>query len=402
MMAGEKQQKVALVWSQFAACHSDRCQALAARLEGRARVVAVEVATTSREYSVIAPSGAIPGVDKRTLFAGRAFEAIPRWRRAVAVLRNVLASRMVCIGIPYNHVEFLVVAWLLRLLGKRVVLLSDTKFDDRPRSASFEFAKRLALSGYSAAIAASARSIDYLRFLGFRRRPVLPGCDGVSLERIRADARLAGVAEPAFAQRPFVFAGRFIPVKNLDLLIDGYARYAELAGPGARPLHLAGAGPLEPELRQKVAELGLDDRVVFAGFLTGSDFAGLLASALALVLTSYSETWGMVVNEALALDLPIVVTATPGARDALVRNLVNGYVVENGSREGLARAMLALGEDEARWQAMREASRARAHLGDVESFVDAAELLFDPTAQPAADRVAAYLAEFAAVRGTPA
>jgi L-malate glycosyltransferase len=396
MMSGDKQPKVALVWSQFAACHVDRCIAVTRRLEGRAGVVAVEVATTSREYSAVAPSGAIHGVDKRTLFPQQGFEGISRWRRALAVFAAVRSCRMVCIGIPYSHLEFLALAWVLRLLGKRVILLTDSKFDDRPRAATFEFCKRLALSGYDGAIIASARCLDYLRFLGFRRRPLLPGCDGVALERIRRDA---GTAEPGFAERGFVFAGRFIAVKNLPLLIHAYARYVELAGADARRLQLAGSGPLEPELRQLVAKLGLEQRVNFAGFLAGADFAGLLNGSLGLVLTSYSETWGMVVNEALGLGLPVIVTGSPGSRDVLVRNLVNGYVVENGSREGLARAMLALGEDRDRWEAMRAASRERAWLGDVERFADAVELLLDPAMQPAATRNAAYLAEFAEFRG---
>lgn len=399
MMPREKQPKVALVWSQFAACHIDRCIAVTRRLDGRAHVIAVEVATTSREYAAVAPSGAIPGVDKRTLFPQRGFESIPRWKRALSALSSVRSCRLVCIGIPYSHLEFLALAWTLRLLGKRVILLTDSKFDDRRRSASFEFFKRLALSGYDGAIIASARTLDYLRFLGFRKRPLLPGCDGVSLDRIRGEA---GTAAPSFAERDFVFAGRFIAVKNLPLLIEAYARYVELAGAGARRLHLAGSGPLEHELRELVAALRLEERVIFAGFRTGADFAGLLNASLGLILTSYSETWGMVVNEALGLGLPVIVTASPGSRDVLVRNLVNGYVVENGSREGLARAMLALGEDRQRWEAMREASRERAWLGDVESFADAVELLLDPASQPAGKRMQAYRTVLDECLGTPA
>ncbi len=387
MMPRDKQPRIALVWSQFAACHADRCVAVAQRLEGRAQVVAVEVATTSIEYSAVARSGAIPGVEKQTLFPGHAFEAVPRWRRAIAVFFSVLPCRMVCIGIPYSHLEFLILAWTLRLLGKQVILLSDTKFDDRPRSAAFEYAKRLALSCYNAAIGGGARSMDYLRFLGFRQRLVLPGCDGVSIERIRNDARLAGTGETAFAERDFVFAGRFIAVKNLPLLIDAYARYVELAGPGPRRLQLAGSGPLETELRRQVAALGLEDRVIFVGYRIGPDFAGLLDSSLALILTSYSETWGMVVNEALALGLPVVVTSTPGSRDALVRNLVNGYVIENGSREGLARAMQNLGRDQTVWERMRAASLTLAPHGDVTLFCNAVERLLVGAVVPAPPKI---------------
>ena len=83
----------------------------------------------------------------------------------------------------------------------------------------------------------------------------------------------------------------------------------------------------------------------------------------------------------------------PGARDLLVRNLVSGYVVQTGSAQGLATAMSLLGGDPIRWQAMSEASRARAWLGDVSYFADSIELLFDPASASARQRLEAYCAE---------
>lgn len=394
--------RVALVWSQFAAHHADRCIATAERLAGRAEVLAVEVATTSREYAAFPPSGETGAARKRTLFPGRSFDEVPRWLRFLAVLNSLRACRMVCIGVPYSHLEFVVLAWLLRLLGKRVVLLSDSKFDDFPRASGFEVLKALGLSCFSAAMVAGARGADYFRFLGFRRRPVLPGCDTVSIERVRREAA-SGPANtpPAFAERDFVFVGRFIAKKNLFRLIEGHALYCRLAGDTARRLVLIGSGPLEESLRREAAAGITDGRVVFAGFLSGASLYQALGRALGLVLVSTSEQWGLVVNEALAMDLPVIASEAPGARDLLVRDGVNGLVVENGSIEGIARAMLRLAADEGEWLRMRENSRQRAWLGDAERFADAIELLLDPATQPARDRMDACLAELAAFRGRP-
>ncbi len=400
-MPSNKQTKVALVWPRFIESHVDRCIAVAQRLEGRAEVLAIEVANTSNEYSAFLPSGDTGEAHKQTLFPGSSFDDVPGWRCFWAVLRSVIGCRMVCIGVPYSRLEFVALAWVLRLLGKQVVLMCDSKFDDSLRASGFEFAKGLGLRCFSAVIVAGSRGSDYFRFLGFRGKPVLFGYDTVSVARIRAEAASGSQTLPAFDERDFVFVGRFIAVRNLPLLIAAFARYSELAGGKARRLQLFGAGPLESELRQQVAELGLDGQVVFAGFRSGPELAGPLASALALVLTSYSETWGIVVNEALALGLPVLITGAPGSRDALVRNLVNGYVVENGSSESLVQAMLALGGDEAGWQAMAQASLERAWLGDVACFADAMELLLDPAAQPACRRMAAYSAVLDECSGVP-
>jgi glycosyltransferase involved in cell wall biosynthesis len=109
------------------------------------------------------------------------------------------------------------------------------------------------------------------------------------------------------------------------------------------------------------------------------------------VLISRVEQWGLVVNEALAAGLPVIASPAVGACDALVRNTVNGYLVEPGSSAGLAAAMQTLAENEALWNRFSAASVARAELGDVARFADAVEVLFDGGSAAAQARVAEFL-----------
>ena len=394
-MPSQKLPGIALVWTQFIPTHVDRILATARRLDGKVQLSAIEVASTSQTYGSFETTGPIAGIERHTLFPGHSYDEISPWRRFWALLFKLVGKKVVCIGIPYSALETLALTLILRLLGTSVYLVYDSKFDDKPRSAWFEAIKRLGLGCYSGAIVAGARTNEYLRFLGFNKRPILGGADGISVERIREQARAGqGLAPRQFTERDFVYVGRFVEVKNLELLIDAYADYESRAKDKARRLILVGEGPLEPALRQKVANLGLGEKVQFPGFKSGEVLCALLCCAVALVLVSGTEPWGLVVNEALALGLPIVVSEAPGARDVLVRNLVNGLVVENGSREGLARAMAMMTADEATWQAMSAASTARAWLGDSERFADAAELIVDPAAQPAGAHMAQYLATF--------
>lgn len=381
---------VALVWTQFAAYHMDRCEAVGRRLQGRARVLAVEVATTSSVYAW-EPSGEIAGTNKLTLFPGAAYEQIPplrRFRRQFAALRR---CDVVFTGVSPAEPDMIALSWLLRLWGVRVIALNESKFDDMQRSARFELMKSMVLAAYRGAIVGATRHVAYYRFLGFKRRRVLPGADGVGVDRIRAEA--ASAAPGPFTQRPFLYVGRFVAKKNLLTLVDGYARYVTQAGPGARTLVLAGSGELEPALRARVAELGLGDRVSFPGFLRAEEVSRKLAEAVALLLVSSEEQWGLVVNEALAAGIPVIVSDQVGSRDALVRNLVNGFTVPPHSVEAIAAAMLAMTRDEAQWQAMAQASRDKAWLGDAERFADAVELMIDPSAEPAASRIQLFAEE---------
>ena len=140
---------------------------------------------------------------------------------------------------------------------------------------------------------------------------------------------------------------------------------------------------IDRDMAKGVAEAhGVNDRVDFPGFLDASAVAQQLRGGLALVLVSSEEQWGLVVNEALAFGLPAIISPATGSGDLLVRNLLNGYVIEQGSPHGLAQAMANLAGDEALWRSMVAASHARAWLGDTERLADAAEALID--ASPAA------------------
>ena len=384
---------IGLVWAQFAAYHIDRCEAVARRFQGRGTVLAVEVATTSSDYAW-EPSGDIAGGRKVTLFPGKSFDQLSTWQRFRATWAALRTCDWVCIGLSYAELSTILLVAMLRLSGKRVVVFSESKHDDKPRNAPGELAKRLILSPYNAAIVGATRHIAYFRMLGFRRRAVLPGYDGVGLDRIRAQGggQLA-LSGRSFEQRDFVFVGRFVDKKNLPHLIESFARYVASAGVGARRLVLVGSGPEEPGLRAMIDARGLADRVEFPGFLPADAVSRILADALALVLPSVEEQWGLVVNEALAFGLPVIVSRQVGARDALVRDGVNGHVVESGSVEQLADAMRDLAGDRGRWEAKVAASHQRAWLGDCDRLADALELLIEPRNAAARANVDRFLAE---------
>lgn len=378
-MSRGKSVRIGLLFAQFSAYHIDRCQAVAHRFAGRAEVLAVEVATSSTTYAWEA-SGEVLGARKITLFPGEKYDQIGRlrrfWRQFIALRR----CNTVMIGIGYNESDVIALSWLLALLGTQVILLSESKFDDKPRRVLTECIKAVVLAPYSAAIVGGHRHIAYFCFLGFRRRPVLPGYDTVSLERVRAMGGSALAPNGVdFADRNFIFVGRFVDKKNLLELIEGFALYAKGAGRKARRLVLIGAGDEEPAMRSIAAAQGVSELIDFPGFLSADAVARQLNDGLALVLASSEEQWGLVVNEALAFGLPAIISDAVGSGDLLVRNLLNGYVIEHGSPHGLAQAMTSLAGDEALWRTMVSASHARAWLGDTERLADAAAALIYPS-----------------------
>lgn len=367
--------RIGILFSQFAAYHVDRCAAAAARLEGRATVLAVEMTQASAEYAW-GPSGPVAGAEKQVLFSEQRYEEVgrvARFRKAFGALRR---CDTVFVGIGYHEPEMIALALALRFAGRRVIMMNESKFDDFPRTLGREWYKGLLLASFSGALVGGPRHVAYRRFLGFRARPVLTGYDTVDMARVRAQAVDEGGAPIlAWGQRPFVFVGRFVAKKNIIFLLEAYALYRREARSKARHLLLVGGGEMEGAVRAKIAALGLEDSVDITGFVDAAEVSRRLSCGLALLLPSTEEQWGLVVNEALAFALPIVASEVAGSRDTLVHNLINGFVLAPDAVRGWAAAMHALGSDEATWERMSAASRELAPSADTARFGEAVAIL---------------------------
>ncbi len=143
--------------------------------------------------------------------------------------------------------------------------------------------------------------------------------------------------------------------------------------------------------------MGVDADVEFAGFLDHEQVARRLGAALSLLLPSVEEQWGLVVNEAVALGVPILCSDNVGARDSLVRVGVNGFMFEPDNDEGLAALMHLVSEDETLWRGLAEGSLRLAPNGDVAEFVrGVSELLGVAAAKPVASNAAVRTARHSA------
>jgi glycosyltransferase involved in cell wall biosynthesis len=353
----------------------DRCEALAEALAGRFSIVGLELVSDGEVYNW-APSSAGQLFRKLTLFPDQRASQVGPWQHCRALLRACVQSRSKYIFLcDFQLPATFFTALALRLLGRRVIIMQDSKFDDKLRSLWLELAKAVLYLPYNAAFVGSFRSKRYLEFLGMPSTRVAIGYDAVSIERL---LRLAA-AEPApkgvpYIDRHFTVIARFIPQKNLELAIDAYAGYARRSPGSLRELQLCGAGPLENALKARVASLGIQG-IRFCGWLDEAGVARTLASSLALILPSVEEPFGLVVNEAIALGVPVLLSDNCGARDLLVRESIDGYIIEPDNVEGLAHLMTLLATDEREWRRLAENTRQFRHLADTSHFVAGVEEL---------------------------
>jgi glycosyltransferase involved in cell wall biosynthesis len=196
---------------------------------------------------------------------------------------------------------------------------------------------------------------------------------GLRADELRARRRELrsglGIADDAIAVTQ---VSRFIPMKAPDEAVESVARARALA---ERSLHLVlvGSGPLQEQLAARAAELELP--VTFTGWRSGDELLEAYAATDIFLLLSRRETWGIVVNEAAAVGLPLVLTDAVGAAADLLVPGENGELVRSGDLDGQAAAIAKLAVDDALRERYGRRSRELvapwSYEPSVESFVNA-------------------------------
>lgn len=358
------------VWENLGPTHEDRLAALAARFPDR--VSAIELTPTSHTYEWDGRRG--HAVPSRTLFERPDQTNGLRCTFAIVKAVRQLGARDVYMC-DYQRWPVLIATILLRLLGRRVFTLIDSKFDDYTRDLRREIVKSFYLMPYNGALTASDRSREYLKFLGFHNRPIALGYDTLSVERIRRQASGPPAPDGApHAGRHFLVIARLVTKKNIACAIRAYALWRAQGGAG-RELRILGSGELEQELRTLAEELGVADGVIFEGFVQTERVSEALSGALCMLLPSWEEQFGLVVIEAMAMGVPVLASSNAGAVDVMIDNGVNGWIVDPRSPVALARAMERLDRDESEWRAMAAAARDDSMRGDASVFADSVAAL---------------------------
>ncbi|HVK66797.1 MAG TPA: glycosyltransferase family 4 protein [Polyangium sp.] len=223
-------------------------------------------------------------------------------------------------------------------------------------------AKRLGLPpifrGLGGALAIGALSAHYFEHYGVPKERVFLAPYTVDNSFFQSQAKTVREEARAFRQELGIpaddlvvnYAAKLIPVKGCADLIRAFAARPR---PGAH-LVLVGDGPLRGELESLAKSLSA--RVHFVGFVNQKRMPAAYALGDVFVLPSRFEPWGLAVNEAMNLGLPIIASDQVGAVPDLV-GPVNGWVFPAGSVPALTRVL-----DEALAQNDGRASRGKASL----------------------------------------
>jgi 1,2-diacylglycerol 3-alpha-glucosyltransferase len=332
---------VAVIWIDWYAYHIARLRALTQHDRLRGQVMGIEL---------VGGCGVHPGMRFREEERGELplVTLLPKadWRKsleprlALEVWRKLNEANPDLVLVPgYHTLPGLCGAVWARLHRRRSVLMCETTRSDHRRVWWKELTKRsLVRLLFQGAIAGGQPHTRYLTELGLRG-PIGRAYDVVDNDYYaRGTGQARATLDPSQLGLPedyFLYVGRLSPEKNVDGLIGAFADFR--AAGGRASLVLCGDGPLRRQLVTQAENAGVREHVHFEGLKTTAELLPYYAFARAFVLPSTREPWGLVVNEAMASGLPVIVSTRCGCAEDLVRG--NGLVFDPARPDTLRKCL---------------------------------------------------------------
>jgi 1,2-diacylglycerol 3-alpha-glucosyltransferase len=351
----------AIVWAQYGPYHFARLKAAQAFAKNW-RYLGVEIASRTTTYAWDRKSR---NETLHTLCPGESAESAGFFKVFFRAFRFFRSHNVKVVFVPsYWPAASLGVMLAAKFSGARLVMMNESHRHTAQAKGIRLWIKRRLISLFDAALVGGRPQRDYFTDLGMAADSIFDGYDVVDndffsrrAEKIRNQE--SEIREQyALPEAYFLSIGRMEDKKNLPLLLEAYAR-SRINNPATPRLVFVGSGTGEQPLKNQCRELGLsfadlnglpaENRedpvmadVLFYGFRQADELPVFYSFARVFILPSKKEEWGLVVNEAMACGLPVIVSQTAGCAPDLVQEGVNGFTFDPGNVEQLADLMFQI------------------------------------------------------------
>jgi glycosyltransferase involved in cell wall biosynthesis len=280
-------------------------------------------------------------------------EEVGLWARISGVIKAIQEFKPTIVNLT-GYYDLASWAILLYCKIKRIktVLSNESTAGDHSRNSIKEFIKSLIIKQFNGFFNFGTLSKDYLLSLGGKPEQMLVNrncVDNLAIRNIYEKAIINRVGEQnrlGLSAKNFIFVGRLIDYKNIFRLLEAF-EIAQNSSNQDWGLIILGDGEQKSYLQNFVLEKGIQ-KVSFHQGVSWKQVPEYLALSDVLVLPSYSEPWGLVVNEAMACGLPVLVSEKCGCAIDLVKNGENGFTFSPENLEeltNLLRKFMKMNED---------------------------------------------------------
>ena len=295
----------------------------------------------------------------------KTLEEVSLLQRVTKLLKVLFREEPDVVAIPgWNDLTYYLIAFITKIMGKKLIFQNDSTYFDRPRKWYKEIPKKLIIKLADAYWCYGTASKEYLLKLGATEDKVFIRCQATDFNYIDAVCKtFEGNKEKIKKEnnlkpKNFIYVGRLSVGKNVEFLLKVFGSIKrEFREAGDWGLIIVGDGPLRQEVEKFIKANNLEKDVYITGGMSWKEVPKFYAIADVFVLPSLSEPWGLVVNEAMICGLPVVVSKRAGAYWDLVKEGVNGFGFEPTNHEELKEIMLKFIRAEVDIVKMGEASR---------------------------------------------
>jgi 1,2-diacylglycerol 3-alpha-glucosyltransferase len=334
---------VAVIWIDWYPYHVARFSGIlsAAGLEGN--VTGIELVGGVGVHAGLRFREELPkGLPVVTLMPDADWQHAGQWRLAVKLWKALNEVDPETLLVPgYYTLPAIAAALWAKLHHRQSVMMTESTAGDHARSWWKEKAKSLLIGAlFDWAIAGGTAHRRYLEELGFPMDRVMRFYDVVDNNYFWNKSntlRKSSASDFSLPSRYFLYIGRLSEEKNVDGLIDEWSNYR--AAGGTWPLVIVGNGPALRDLQQRAAKSAFATDIHFAGHKGFRELPTYYAFAGCFVLPSTREPWGLVVNEAMAAGLPVIVSSRCGCAEDLLDPGKNGFVFDPAVACDLARCL---------------------------------------------------------------
>jgi glycosyltransferase involved in cell wall biosynthesis len=258
-------------------------------------------------------------------------EKTPFWGKVTKLLKKVREFKADIVVLPgYFDPSTWVIYMYCKLTGKKTLMFLDSGETDNVKVWYKEIVKKIIIKMADGFLSIGPATTQYLLKLGAKPEQILMSRNALDNNEIKRQFDLSlndreiRKEKLGLPKYNFIFVGRLVDVKNLFIMLEAYDYATKKHTSGTDwGFILVGDGPLEDELKTFVKEKNIQN----INFLPPCEWIEVpwnISLGDVMVLASYSEAWGFVVNEALICGKPVIVSSHCGCASSLVKEGKNG------------------------------------------------------------------------------
>jgi 1,2-diacylglycerol 3-alpha-glucosyltransferase len=324
--------QLAVIWIDWYAYHVSRFRGLESAPSLAGKIIGLELVGGVGVHKGLKFREPLPSnLNIETLMPESNWRDTDKWQLSRQLWSRLTQHDPEVVLVPgYYTLPAIAAAIWAKLHGRISILMTESTAGDHQRIWWKEQTKGLALQVlFSWAVAGGKSHVAYLEQLGFPADRVVGFYDVVDNDMFRegtASLRLQSSTDVQPRLKYFLYVGRFAEEKNVGNLLASWVAYRDQGG--TWPLVLVGDGPEADALRNSAGNCPYAADVLFPGFKNSRELLPFYAFAGCFVLPSTREPWGLVVNEAMASALPVLVSDRCGCSADLVIPGLNGFVFD--------------------------------------------------------------------------